>query len=161
MEHLLKRADILWALFEVADFAFLSWYAFSVFPRRESAYYVDISNVNNDSAVAEEENTRFGRGNEDGDSSGMVIADESDEMQVDGSKDNATENNGNNDSRGQVTGNAETACEEYSEPAMISWNSGDRLPVPQSEWWHRKPSSNTDAHPARTSSRPEDGVSPA
>lgn len=149
--RVLKRADILWALFEAADLAFLSWYAFSVFPRRKSGYYVNISNLDNaqliqvyDWHLRQERILRAAAGdedeiqpslNEDGDdSSGIVIAGESDEIQADRNNINATENSGNG--AGQLTGTAETEPEEDLEPVMITCISGDPLPSSLSEIWN-------------------------
>lgn len=46
-DYVLNRPDLMWGALEIVDALLLTWYGFVVFPRKKSAFYVDMSNVSN------------------------------------------------------------------------------------------------------------------
>lgn len=125
MDHVLKRSDMLWVLFEAADIVLLSWYAFSVFPRRKSAYYVDMANVNNDRLrEVSSWHLRNGPNAIDNDS------------ELDNLNDEIVDVVGNVRRRSSNVTNTENQRDVDLEPPMIEWNSGDPLPSPNAGMWN-------------------------
>ncbi len=130
MDHVLKRSDMLWVLFEAADIVLLSWYAFSVFPRRKSAYYVDMANVNND-RLREVSSWRLRHGPH-------AIENDSD---LDMHDDEIVDVVGNVRRINSTAANADDATRDEAvnhdpEPPMIEWQSGDPLPSPNAGMWN-------------------------
>lgn len=143
MDHVLIRADLLWACFEAADITLLAWYAFSVFPRRKSAYYVDMSVVDNvrlrevnawhvrHQAPAEGEQLLDGAAVVNNNSSGATATSPPADA---GEATEATPDEEAGGAGGDATPAPPTG--DDPEPPMIMWESGMTLPVPTTGMWN-------------------------
>lgn len=130
MDHQLIRADVLWTCFEAADIVLLAWYAFSVFPRRKSAYYVDMSNVDNERL--RDVNAWHVRHRAQLEHSDSQDAAENDNVSIDVATSAMPR-----DSTAASQANSRTgAADDDPEPPMIDWESGVMLPVPTTAMWN-------------------------
>lgn len=118
------RPDVLWTVLEIIDVGLLAWYAVAVFPRRKCAFYIDLSDVNNDrlrKVIA----WRVRQQKRDESSEGT---DTSDDIYLGGEVDD--EKSQNVLSESVIANNDRRSAVDDPEPEIVKWDPRMKLPVP-------------------------------
>ncbi len=142
MDHVLFRPDLLWTCFEASDVTLLIWYAFAVFPRRKSAFYVDMSHVDN-VRLREVNAWRVRRAQReeqassaDGGESNIVGA----ALHANGGAVSLSMDEGRDMRRSTSLDSGQhwyvDPLDDDPEPEWIEWESGMTLPVPTTGMWN-------------------------
>lgn len=144
MDHVMFRPDLLWTCFEASDMILLIFYAFAVFPRKKSAFYVDMSHVDNvrlrevnawHVRRAQREEEPESSTNVDDETTFVGAALRADAGTTGGTT-GSVRHSTSVDSGGRQTRSMADSNADDPEPPWVTWESGMVLPVPTTGMWN-------------------------